>query len=172
MRTVLAAGLLWLHLAGTAFAHPFHASYAELERGAGGTLDVALQVIPEDLEQALTEFAGRRLVLADSPAVRRVLQQYLSARFRLLADGGPAPLSLVGMELGYRDTWLYFTLAADPAGAELENTLLFEVADAQSNRVRCLWTPRSPALVFNAGEPRRRLPIYTPDQETATDRTP
>jgi len=61
----------------------------------------------------------------------------------------------------------YFLLLASGAGAAgggsgpltLRNSLLFDVAEAQSNRVRRLSAPRAPVLVFTGAEPSLPLPV-------------
>lgn len=147
-----------LLLQSNAEAHPSHSSYAEVEWGPESSLDVALKVIPEDLERALSQTAGKRVPLLDRPEVRELLTLYLQRHFRLSSTDGP--LQLVGMELAYRDTWIYFSLPAtrDPQ-LLLENTLLMDLEPTQTNRVKRLWAPEAPVLLFTAAEPRRRLAV-------------
>lgn len=172
-------------------AHPSHSSFAEVEWSERGTLDVALKVIPEDLERALSTQARRTMVLVDTPEVRSVLSAYLQQHFRLLHSASPgarsaapagdedtgATLELVGMELDYRDTWIYFSIATpltekprsgiasgDPSGLQritLRNTLLMDVEPGQTNRVRRLWAPDASVLVFSTTEPQRDLMVVT-----------
>lgn len=144
-----------------AMAHPNHASYAEVEWSEEGTLDVALQVIPEDLEAALSRRAGRTVVLVDDPFVREQLTNYLGEHFRYSAERGP--LSLLGLEVSYRETWIYFSLPAErtPAG-RLRNTILFDAQPTQRNRVRRLWARGAPVLEFTAQEPERLLAVNSP----------
>jgi hypothetical protein len=146
-------------------AHPSHASYAEVEWSEEGTLDVALQVTPEDLERALSRRAGRSVVLVDDPFVREQLTAYLQRHFAL--STATAPLRLIGMQVAYRDTWIYFSLPARrEADARLRNTLLFDLEPTQSNRVRRLWAPQAPVLVFDGREPERSLAV---NAETETN---
>lgn len=149
--------LLLLAFPLAAWGHPFHSSYAELERSASGALNVSLQVIPEDLERALSLQAQAPVVLVDTPALRALLTDYLAEHFSLSSGGTPRVL---GLELDYRETWIYFTLPAPGAQATLRNTVLFDVETTQSNRVRCLWAPTAPALVFNREEPQQALAVY------------
>ncbi len=141
-------------------AHPSHSSYAEIEWSTEGTLDVALRVTPEDLERALSLAAGRNVVLVDEPEVRELLRRYLNEHFQLIPEPAAAGTTLVGMELDYRETWIYFSLAGTgPADTELQNTLMMDLEPGQTNRVRRLWAPEAPVLVFSAAEPRRPLAV-------------
>jgi hypothetical protein len=147
-------------------AHPSHASYAELEWSDEGTLDVALRVTPEDLERALSRRAGRSVVLVDDPFVREQLGSYLQRHFTL--STATAPLRLLGMQVAYRDTWIYFSIPArrEP-DARLRNTLLFDQEPTQSNRVRRLWAPQAPVLVFDGREPERSLAVNAGNEKNS-----
>lgn len=157
---------LWLLLgvllcSPAARAHSVHGSYAEIEWSPeGGHLHVALQVIPEDLERALSARAGVDTALRDTPAVRELLTAYLREHFQLLGGAARRELHIVGMQLDYRDTWIYFSLRAGAApqrAPRLRNTVLMDLDAAQTNRVKRLWRPEAPVLVFSAAEPERAL---------------
>lgn len=141
-------------------AHSVHGSYAEIEWSPEGHLHVALQVIPEDLERALSARAGVNTALRDTPAVRELLTAYLREHFQLLGGAARRELHIVGMQLDYRDTWIYFSLRAGVAPQRtprLRNTVLMDLEAAQTNRVKRLWRPEAPVLVFSAAEPERAL---------------
>lgn len=142
-----------------ASAHPSHGSYAEVEWNADGGLDVALRFAAEDMERALSVRAAQPVVLRDEPAVRRLLGDYIGTHFHFLAAPGSPAIHLVGMELDHRASWIYFTLAAPPSREEatLRNSLLMDVEPSQTNRVRRLWAPDEPVLVFTSVEPMRHL---------------
>lgn len=136
-------------------AHPSHSSYAELDwNEAGSTLEVALRVVPEDLEQALTRAEGQPVVLQERDQdSSRVVQAYLATHFLVANDRGEKmPLSLVGMEISHNQTWIYFTVATGTGRPlTLDNRLMMETADSQINRVRRLWSAPDSTLVFHRG---------------------
>jgi hypothetical protein len=148
---------------GGAAAHPFHASYAELSwNEAGDALQVALRIIPEDLESALSRDAGTRVLLDPEAPPAALIEAYLERHFRVTAAAGTSgPPAFLGLEVAYDETWLYFTLPVERSAAPLtlRNSLLFDVAEAQSNRVRRLWAPQAPVLVFTGEEPSLPLPV-------------
>lgn len=170
LRAFLATVGLAAVLAGSeAFAHPFHSSYAEIGwSDDGGQLEVALRVIPEDLEAALSRQEAETVVLVQSPPVLKVIETYLQATFQVLgADGSVQPLSLSGFEAGYRETWLYFTVeAADSATLALRHTVLLDEDITQRNQTRRLWEPGADVLVFTADEPRQTL--WSPQRQDSS----
>lgn len=155
----LLTGLLWVALAS---AHPNHSSYAELDWSDDATqLEVSLKVVPEDLERALSERSGTPFVLGQgSEGASALLESYLRERFRVhRASTGPGALNLLGLDVGHSETWIYFTVDANPAKDwVLENRLLLEIHESQSNRVRCLWTPPGTALLYNRQTTSAPLP--------------
>ncbi|MEM1142935.1 MAG: DUF6702 family protein [Pseudomonadota bacterium] len=141
-------------------SHPSHQSYSELEWSDGGRLDVAMRLYPEDLELALSAMAARPVVLRDTPEVRSMFAAYIGARFFLGSTPDLASFRFVGMELGSRESWFFFSLVNQRRESSvLTNDILTEVRDSQVNRVRRLWAPRAPTLVFTAAEPKHRLSV-------------
>ncbi len=141
-------------------AHPNHSAYAEMAWSSDGdTLQVSLQVVPEELETALGNLAGRRVVLDRDPDARVLVQSYLQRHFVVRGpDREPRPLTLLGLEVDYQETWLYFTVAARRGQAfSLEFTLLQDLNAGQVNRLRRLWTSPGDTLLFHAGDAPRAL---------------
>ena len=99
------------------------------------------------------------------------VRSYLAPKFLINGDlaetsdpGSDSVTELVveGMELGYRDTWIYFSIRGSvPQDGQLTNTILFEVQPTQINRVKTLWAPNSATLVFTDREPSRSLVVST-----------
>lgn len=155
------AALLGLVLwAAQAPAHPAHHSYAEIEWSAEGTLDVALRVIPEDLEAALSQMAGTTVVLVDTPVVREQLASYLAQHFALLPAGHAGAPDVLGLDVAYGESWIYFSILADREQIlSLRNTVLMDHQEGQINRVRPLWAGSAATLVFTDREPERQLGV-------------
>lgn len=143
------------------FAHPSHESYAELEwDDIQGTLNVALKVIPEDLERALTLREGKPITLRNDAKTQQLVRSYLLEHFYLGRQNESLALSVEGIELAYRETWLYFSVPK-PRGTDpvLTFTVLMDTVDGQINRARRLWYPSAPALVFRSTEPSQPLKV-------------
>jgi hypothetical protein len=151
-----------LLLAAGARAHPFHASHGELEWSRDGrSLDVALKLIPEDLEEVLAQHGGKTFRLSDNEETHHLVERYLQQHFELLDGQSVAPLRLLGMQLEPREVWLYFScLRAPVPGLRLRHTVLMDLIPRQHNHLRALWTPGAASLLFTAGEPEQELPVY------------
>jgi hypothetical protein len=160
LTSVWVAALLGLLWAAQGSAHPAHHSYAEVEWSAEGTLDVALRVIPEDLEAALSRRAGTTVVLVNTPVVREQLASYLAQHFVLQPAGHAAAPEVLGLDVAYGESWIYFSIAADREQIlSLRNTVLMDHQEGQINRVRLLWASSAATLVFTEREPERQLGV-------------
>ncbi|GAB3272368.1 DUF6702 family protein [Parahaliea aestuarii] len=148
--------------AGIAQAHPWHTSFAEMDwNEAGDTLEIALRVLPEDLETALTWRSGEPVVLVDTPQVRTLALAYLADHFVVYSESGQSfrPAEILGMELAYDASWLFFTVPANASlRLSLHNSVLMDVGSNQTNRVQRLWTPADETLLFTTARPE--LPFW------------
>ncbi len=136
-------------LAWTAAAHEYHASLAEVELNPeSGRLEVALRVIPEDLEAALASEQGRTVRLETTVDVDALIVTYLESRFRVVGPSRkPQSITWVGKEVSHQAAWLYFEIpyfeipvdSADPVDPAdswtLENRILFDLEPGQINTV-------------------------------------
>jgi len=158
--TVAWLTLSWLLLSGgNLWAHPRHLSVAEAEWNAKtGRLEIALQVNPVDLEQALRRFANRPIDLDKSTGIDRLMHDYLSQSFVARdVDGKRAKLNWVGHEMDLKDAWLYFEVPLNngPADVTFGAAYLFELLPDQANTIN-----------FRVGKQRRSL-AFTVDQMEA-----
>ena len=141
---------------GTAAAHPFHTSVAELEYNSQTKrIEVSLKLPAADLERALSSLAKRRINLDKDP-LAELVTQYLDRHF-LLVDSSLVPHTghaellaakwpseqrsqarFVGHELMATWSWLYFEIEL-PAGVveemSLIDTVLFDINSGQINTV-------------------------------------
>ncbi len=144
-----------------ATAHPFHGSHAEVDfRPECRCLEVALAVVPEELEAALERISGKRIPL-EAPEAEAEIVAYLKTRFVVTPvaskPGEPLPIEWVGREVSYREAWLYFKLTGVVGDFDLADRVLFEAEPSQVNHVllRGIGEPRT--LTFRAGEPVVRV---------------
>ncbi len=155
MKTTTALALAAFCLSGQARAHPFHASRAEVDyRAECRCLEVALAVVPEELEAALERISGKRIPL-EAPEAEREILDYLKTRFVVSPvgppGGEPLPIEWVGREVSYREAWLYFKVTGVVGDFDLADRVLFEAEPSQVNHVllRGIGEPRT--LTFRAG---------------------
>ena len=150
----LALAAFWA--SSLAEAHPFHSSRAEVDyRAECRCLEVALAVVPEELEAALGRIAGKRVPL-ESPETEAAIVEYLKTRFVVTPAGSPGaeplPIEWVGREVSHREAWLYFKVTGVGGDFDLIDRVLFEAEPSQVNHVllRGIGEPR--ALLFRTGD--------------------
>jgi len=163
LRIRLAGLLCLLGPLGTApaVAHPFHLSNAEVDyRAECRCLEVALQVMPEDLEAVLGRISGQRIPL-EAKAIEPGLLAYLKQRFVVTAQGSaPKPLRWVGKEVKPQEAWLYFKILDVGRAFELADRLLFDQEPSQINRVLLRWDQgEQKSLAFHPGEPPQKVDL-------------
>lgn len=151
-RTALAG----LCLVATGYAHPVHSSLAEADYNrTTGKLEVAVRVLAEDLEDALSRRAQQRISLDRTPVVEfdRLARAYLAERFTVRTpDGVLAPHQWIGREYHEQtaECWLYFEVALPGGveGARLRHALLLEINAQQLNTIRVRDRDRESTVVF------------------------
>jgi hypothetical protein len=160
LKAAAVLALAALGLSAEARAHPFHASHAEVDyRAECRCLEVALAVVPEELEAALGRISGKRIPLEAPEAEGRIVD-YLKTRFVVAPVGGePLPIEWVGREVSYREAWLYFKVTGVAGDFDLADRVLFEAEPSQVNHVllRGIGEPRT--LSFRAGEGAVRVSL-------------
>ena len=121
-------------------AHPFHATYAEVDWNTKTmVLEVALRVQPEDLDRVLSLRTKRKINIEKTKGVDKLIQQYVAEVF-LIEPKLKQPISIrwVGKEVSSKEAWLYFEVPR-PAGIEglkMLNRIFLEILPDQVNTVR------------------------------------
>ena len=118
-----------------------------------GRLEVALRVIPEDLEAVLAATRGKSVRMETTDGIDAMIVDYLAGRFRVVGPSNePQQITWVGKEVSHRAAWLYFEIPVDQiAGDEgvwtLENRVLLDHEASQISTVlyragdlRSTWT--------------------------------
>ena len=152
----------WLLSALPVAAHPSHSSYTEIAwNRAGDTLEVSMRIIPEELETALSwrSASGAPVVLENEAISAPLVEAYLSDTFQIRNTASELmPLSLVGMNISYAESWLYFTVTASHHDRlSLRLTVLQELESQQINRVRRLWRDADDNQIHRQNGPEQLL---------------
>lgn len=150
-----------LALAATAWparrvlAHPFHATFAEVRHNAEtNSLEVAMRVAPNDLEDALSRRVEGRVSLDRRADIDALITGYVRDVF--VVTDGEMTLSptWVGKEIeSHQIAWLYFEfpLPADVKTVTVRNWAFFEIAAKQLNTVKVTAGSRKRTLTFSPG---------------------
>jgi hypothetical protein len=161
-RAMIAALMVAATLAVPLRAHEFHVSIAEVEWNAESTsLEVALRVKPEDLEEALALRHKMKHVDLDlTSGVDSLIALYLRERFEVVEPSGKrAQPTWVGQEVTPRAAWLYFEFpfTHTPSGVMLRNRIFFETAAKQVNTVNLRAGERRATLTFSREAPEHEI---------------
>jgi len=97
--------LLLAAIASKAWAHPYHESVAELEwNQTSGRWEVALRVLPEELEDAVSAFTGKQSIIDATPGMDQAIAAYLQHRFQIRSTAGEqlSTLHWVGKQVDHK----------------------------------------------------------------------
>lgn len=165
MRRPYTFGVFFAFLAAPSFAHPYHASRAEVDyRAECRCLEVALAVTPEELEDLLARRLGKRIPL-ESPAIDAGLVGYLEERFVVVSQGEKRKIEWVGKEVDPANAWLYFKVLDVPTQFDLSVRVLFEREPTQVNHVLVRNGERRVEYTFRVDRPKAAVnldPTLTP----------
>jgi len=148
-------------------AHKFHASLTQIEVNASAsTVEVGIRVFVDDLEEALTRRAGRRVRLETTARFDSLAFDYVSASLRIEgANGKRLGFRWIGRESSVDVVWLFVEapLEGQLDGGRLENNLFFELFDDQVNTVNIKDGKRRTTLTFSTGDGGK--PVAFPTDE-------
>ncbi len=149
-----------------AHAHPYHVTFAEATLDeASWSLQIAIRMKPEDLEEALRRSAGVEAKLEDFPDRAAHAYRYLSSK--LLFERGDAPklpIRWVGMELSLRDAWVYLEvpLPSKTRRVTVRNDIFFDLELNQANTIELRLPAERSTLTFRRDQPTAIVEIPVP----------
>lgn len=151
------------YCSGFAAAHTFHTSLTRMDYNREEkTAEITIQVFAHDLEKAVEKRAGKRVNLEKSPDAVKFVLEYLNERFVFKNKAGEAKkLVWVGKEQSADSIWLYVETAMPEgfAGATLENSLFFDLANDQVNLVTARFDGKKVDLSFKPNDKPKNLTV-------------
>lgn len=146
-----------------AAAHDFHASLTQIEvNSSAKTVEIAIRVFVDDLEDALSRRAGRRVQLGTTSGFDALALAYVSAGLRIETAGGELlPLEWVGKESTVDIVWLYVEAPIREGldNVKLHDTLFFELFEDQVNTVNVRDGKRRATLTFSPGDGAKTIDL-------------
>jgi hypothetical protein len=121
--------------------HPFHVAVTELiYKEETKTVQVMHKIFVDDFEQTLNKRFDVYLdILAekDTKSIDSLVEVYINERFSVKIDGKEEELVYLGSELEDNVIWCYQEIykVKKPKTFEVENTIMFESFDDQSNLI-------------------------------------
>lgn len=155
--------LVWcFSFAFAATAHPYHTSLAEVHYNPKTqTLEIALKVFADDMEQTLSESAKKPVTISQDPTVQALLAAYLKKKVAVELPGKMlAPLKYLGSEPENDMHWLYFEIPLKPASLKnftLLNEVLLEAFPDQVNIMNLQVNGQKKTLLFRQDDFRKQL---------------
>lgn len=180
-----------LLLSGWASAHPYHTSTTEITlrespqqsavaaethpspakaNALSGTLEIAIQVIPEDLEAILSAHQQQTVVLDKQLTTDKAIIDYLWQHFRLRDQSGKQlPIQWLGKQVEHHNTWLYLEVPfSQTQWVSLENSLLMDYKNTQVNRVIVNWNNQKTPYTFTIQDRVKRVLDNTASESIPT----
>lgn len=161
--------LVSLPASGANFAppHKVHVSVTNLEfNRKSGNLELSVRVFTDDLENALSRSAGRRIsidpaTMSKTPELADLAASYLSRALEIRnRQGRLLKLAWDGIE-GQADVYWLYLQARQPAGIEglqLRNRIFFELFDDQVNIVNARNGSRRVGIMFESRDGFKPIP--------------
>lgn len=144
-----------------AAAHTFHTSLMSMEYNSREQLmEISVQVFAHDLENILTRRNGKKVRLDRTPDAQALILAYLQGAVNLKNGAGETKaLTWVGMESKADRVWLYVEAKMPEGlnGAQLRNSILFDLLDDQVNLVHLKYEGKKNDLVFKPGDTFKSL---------------
>ncbi len=138
--------------------HDFHTSLTEIQYNAKEkSLEVSIRIFTDDFESALTKLnSGQKVVInGATDKANPLIEKYIQQHFVILnAQKQKKGFNFIGKELEGEATWVYIEFAncenilSQPH--ILQNTILLDMFDDQSNLVNLFFGKVKKTMLFNA----------------------
>lgn len=155
--------LLAVLAARPARAHDYHASITDINYNPRTqSLEVAVKVFMDDLENALSRRAGAKVVYSSaSEEVKEQLAAYLNATLAFeLEKGKPLKSRLLGSEEDADVVWVYLEVPVQKANLTqlyIKNAILTDLFPDQMNIVNLNYEGRTESVMLQRGDATRKL---------------
>ena len=143
------------------FKHPFYISVTEIRMDSGKKeMSISCKLFIDDLQQALNHLFHVKVNLQKQDSLtNRLLSSYVKSHLKIKLGQQWVQYNLIGFELEEEACWCYFEAKQDANNqVTIENTLLYDLIEAQSNFVHCIKNQeRKTAKLVN---PEKELHFY------------
>lgn len=146
-------------------AHKFHASLSHIEvNSSAGTVEVAIRVFVDDLEESLSRRAGRRVRIGATAGFDERALALVNESLKVETAGGEGlEFKWIGKETSVDVVWLYVEapITGRLEGGRLENLLFFDQVVDQVNTVNVKEGKSRATFSFKTGDSARPLSFPT-----------
>ncbi len=143
-------------------AHPFFVSITELEYSSKTKeLGIATKFFPDDLEEALRKFSGKKydLVSGEKKSTGDAINSYFTRHVQVLINGKPRQLSFLGYEIEKEVIWVYYnaTKVSGVKSIEMISTLMYDYKAEHTNIIHIKMDEKRQSFKLNAPEQSAKL---------------
>ncbi|WP_299825130.1 DUF6702 family protein [uncultured Pontibacter sp.] len=148
-----------------ALAHDFHTSITDIKYNPRTqTLEVALKVFTDDLEEAVSKFTKTKITYnSNSAEQQQQLYAYLQTKLSFeLAKGKALKYKLLGSEAETDAVWMYVEVpvkSASLAQLYVKNAVLTEVFGDQMNIVNLNYKGKTESVLLQRGEEQKKFTL-------------
>jgi hypothetical protein len=143
-------------------SHPFFVSITEVEYSSKTKeLGIATKFFPDDLEEALRKFSGKKydLVSGEKKSTGDAINSYFTRHVQVLINGNPRQLSFLGYEIEKEVVWVYYnsTKVGGVKSIEVMSTLMYDYEAEHTNIIHIKMDEKRQSFKLNAPEQFAKL---------------
>ena len=152
----------WGMLVG--YQHDFHTSITQMQYNAPAkSFEVSVRVFTDDLERALgKDNGGQKFTIINKDKNDAAVERYVRKHFGLTTPKNQKkPCSYVGKENEADGTWVYLEVpcAEDVRGLSVQNDVLMDLFDDQTNLLNLTYLGSKKTLVFKPNAKIQRIEL-------------
>ncbi|MBC5993161.1 hypothetical protein H8S84_09980 [Pontibacter sp. SD6] len=148
-----------------ALAHDFHTSITDIKYNPRTqSLEVAVKVFTDDLEEAVSKFTKTKVVYnSKSAEQKQQLNAYLQSKLSFeVAKGKPLKYNFLGSEAETDAVWLYIEVPvknSSLAQLYVKNSVLTELFNDQMNIVNLNYKGKTESVLLQRGEEQKKFTL-------------
>lgn len=135
--------------------HPFYLSLTDIYlKPEDKIVEVGVRVFADDFEEALKKLTGMEGQIngsTDTLKYIKVFEWYFQGRLHISVNDKNIPLEVIGYEMEDEAVWVYLegTLNEDVKKVDINNSILYDYLDRQSNMVHCWYKGKRQSFKLN-----------------------
>lgn len=145
------------------FSHEFYISITQIDHNPKNeSLEITVKLFTDDIEKALETTKKEKLNLGDEKEHEKAnefLEEYVEHNLELFQNEEAIDLNFLGKEVDLDVTWCYFeaTDIESISTLTVENNLLLDILDGQSNIVHVKYNDKESSLLLNRDRTRDQV---------------
>lgn len=147
--------IFWLSCLLISGHHPFYVSVTEIEYSSKSKeLGIAFKTFPDDLEEALRNYSGKKLDLSNKSNQQnnQLIAVYLKEHLQIEINQSKKEMNYLGFEIDKEAIWIYFNIPKINSIKQLKvsSDVMYEYKPEQTNIVHININGQSTSYKLNA----------------------